>query len=610
MSWPRILENFDRGPRRAWQATAGLVAILVAYVGVATAYSLVVPLWEAPDEPEHYEYVRYLRLNGALPESPLPSIQEDGNEESNQPPLYYFLGAVATVWAGDDVPALRPNPYLTWGPVPSRNAVVLPTGDTIFPFSGAAGGAHVVRLVSVALGASIVFLVFRSALVIFSGSVWPAVAAAAIIAFRPGFLASASAINNDNAVMLFGALVFLGLLTIWRRGTRPWLLVAVGAALGLAILSKENALTLVPVAIAWPAVVAVRRAPTLKRKIAGGIVAAGVVATTAGIVSGWWFVRNQLVFGELIRKEFSEGLRLDNLSVARSGEAIQGYLQSFWGWFGWQQVPLPGSVYVVLTAISLAAIIGVAVALFRRRPVSEREPLVWLIVGVAITLLAVEAQRQMTLKVGTDHARLWGPVAAPMAILMAAGLIVWLQRLSRGTATAAIVAGILPFSIATLPLVVAPSFPVPIPVRTSLSGWGLNSTIDARFGEMLALAGYTGPDELPASGSATFGLYWKATAAVDGDYTAFLHLLDPAGRLAAQDDVPLGGPSLGTGEWRLGEAGESRHTLKLDNLAPGTYSLVAGLYLPEDSTVRLVLLGGDVAPVPNAALVRTVRVVP
>ena len=133
--------------------------------------------------------------------------------------------------------------------------------------------------------------------------------------------------------------------------------------------------------------------------------------------------------------------------------------------------------------------------------------------------------------------------------------------------------------------------------------------MDARFGDMLTLAGYTGPEEIPANGSATFGLYWKATAPVDGDYTAFLHLLDPAGRLAAQDDVPLGGTSLGTSQWRADEVGESRHSLTLENLAPGTYSLAAGLYLPENSTVRLELTGGGTPLVPNAATVRTIRVV-
>src|ERR1044072_8069726 len=84
-------------------------ALAAAYLALAAAYGVAVPLWEAPDEPEHYQYVHYLRSNLALPAAPLPSVQIGGNEESNQPPLYYALAAAATFWSHDPAPAPRLN---------------------------------------------------------------------------------------------------------------------------------------------------------------------------------------------------------------------------------------------------------------------------------------------------------------------------------------------------------------------------------------------------------------------------------------------------------------------------------------------------------------------
>ena len=74
-----------------------LAAILVTFVVLAAAYSVVVPPFEASDELWHYPMVSYIVGNRSLP------VQDPANvgpwrQEGSQPPLYYAVAALATFW--------------------------------------------------------------------------------------------------------------------------------------------------------------------------------------------------------------------------------------------------------------------------------------------------------------------------------------------------------------------------------------------------------------------------------------------------------------------------------------------------------------------------------
>jgi hypothetical protein len=70
------------------------------------------------------------------------------------------------------------------------------------------------------------------------------------------------------------------------------------------------------------------------------------------------------------------------------------------------------------------------------------------------------------------------------------------------------------------------------------------------------------------------GLTWTVTAPAQSNYSAFVHLVDPDGKVVAQDDrqgLPAGG-------WRPGTRFLSLHELRLPaNVGPGAYRLMAGL---------------------------------
>jgi hypothetical protein len=110
----------------------------------------------------------------------------------------------------------------------------------------------------------------------------------------------------------------------------------------------------------------------------------------------------------------------------------------------------------------------------------------------------------------------------------------------------------------------------------------LARAVDVSFGPALKLAAATGlAPELAAGQPLTITLAWQALAPVDASYSVFLHLLGSDGTIAAQrDTIPQAG-ALPTNLWLPGEVVVDTYTLLPEqSLAPGTYTLIAGLYDP------------------------------
>jgi hypothetical protein len=76
-------------------------------------------------------------------------------------------------------------------------------------------------------------------------------------------------------------------------------------------------------------------------------------------------------------------------------------------------------------------------------------------------------------------------------------------------------------------------------------------------------------------------LYWHALATPDVACRSFVHLLDAAGQIVAQDDGVPGEGTLPTLGWLPGEYLADSHELLLpSSLAEGEYRLEVGLYDP------------------------------
>ncbi len=104
--------------------------------------------------------------------------------------------------------------------------------------------------------------------------------------------------------------------------------------------------------------------------------------------------------------------------------------------------------------------------------------------------------------------------------------------------------------------------------------------LEATFGNLVRLTGYTVEPEQPAPGqSLRLTLYWQALAPIPHDYTVFVHLRQPGGGAVAQADHRPLENLYPTSLWPVGET--IRESSQLDisaDLLPGAYELWVGLY--------------------------------
>jgi hypothetical protein len=124
--------------------------------------------------------------------------------------------------------------------------------------------------------------------------------------------------------------------------------------------------------------------------------------------------------------------------------------------------------------------------------------------------------------------------------------------------------------------------------------WQPTITNGASFGQELIFLGYDelapcAADGAPAEGC-RLGLltYWRVTGPAGGERRIFVHLVDGAGRLIAQDDG-LGAPAA---YWRPGDVILQRHSVTVPGGEEGTYSLRLGVYDP-GSGARLMTGDGS-----------------
>ncbi|HID86254.1 MAG TPA: flippase-like domain-containing protein, partial [Anaerolineae bacterium] len=221
-----------------------LSPLLAIFLALGVTYSVVNPLFEAPDEVWHTLYVKHLADGKGLPVHDLIS-EQPWRQEGSQPPLYYLAAALATAWVDtDDADAvIRYNPHAAIGLATAygNKNVMAHTAWEAFPWRGTVLAAHLARLLSVLMGAGTVLCTYLLALEIFPGRRALAAGAAAINAFNPQFLFISAAINNDVAVTLFSSLALWLLVRTLRRGPStssgchpsPRLLLALGIATGL-----------------------------------------------------------------------------------------------------------------------------------------------------------------------------------------------------------------------------------------------------------------------------------------------------------------------------------------------------------------------------------------
>jgi len=121
----------------------------------------------------------------------------------------------------------------------------------------------------------------------------------------------------------------------------------------------------------------------------------------------------------------------------------------------------------------------------------------------------------------------------------------------------------------------------------------VENPVDYAFGGKIALVGYRGQEVVTPGSMLQLKLYWRALAAMNEDYTVFVHLVDANGKIIAQrDDQPRSG-AYPTSFWDVGEIIADEYALAVPrDEPPGDYRIEVGVYRVEDGT-RLPVPGDD-----------------
>jgi len=615
-----------------------LALILVLFVGLGVTYSVVVPPFEASDELWHYPMVKYIADHWHLP------VQDPANvgpwrQEGSQPPLYYALAAAATFWVDtSDMETVRHfNLHVDNGvatPDGNINLVVHHPARESFPWRGTVLAIHLIRFLSVLMGAAAVYLTYLIVCEVVPDQPVLALGAAAIHAFTPMVVFIAGAVNNDNLVVPLSSLALWMLLRFsesanqrigespegsWRVPVGRYLLL--GVVLGLAALTKSGSLAL-PLLTALVVVVRAVRRRLWAEFFVGGL----ATLLPLLIVAGWWYLRNLQLYGDLSGLNvFIEilGQRDVPADLAQLWRERFSFAAGYWGNFGGLNVPMSAWVYTVLNGVAAVAALGLIVGLIKSQIPTPQSQTSSRLTPYALRLnlsfvicflwgLGVVIPWSWWASITwSSQGRLVFAALPVWSLLLALGLMGWLPRRWGRWVVAVFAIFLLGLSVVAPFAWIRPAYMLPepltdaqvaaIPYRLEADG---SIEFAEIFGGVMRLLGYDLETELASASGGAVGvepggqvevtLYWEALAATDRDYTVFVHLLGEEELLVAQRDTFPGLGRLSTTWLEPGFRWADRYVLPVSSTAyaPDVAQIEVGLYDATTET-RLPVTGPE-----------------
>lgn len=596
-----------------------IIAILVTFFLLSAAYSVVNPLHEATDELRHYRFVRHIVEKRSLP------VQGEGacRAQGHHPPLFYTLAAIATAGvdtAGGVCYSLPTNPfwaYRNWEVGIDNKNQYLHSSAEAFPWRGDALAAHIARLVNVILGTAVVYVTWRIGRTIWPDRPWLALGGAAFVAFNPMFLFMAGAVNNDIIAALAGASVTLACVSLLqstrrvREGQLTWLQKAgwkpalpgelssswgiiMGTLFGLALMSKFN-LAAIALSIETAVSIVAWRQKSWRLWWRVNI----LISIFTLLVAGWWFVRNQLLYGEPTGFQ-----RLTELWGVRNPADSWGVAvfelpyawTSLWGRFGYGQIPLPPIIYTALGWIVVVGLTGLLIPFLRR----QREDLnrIWpslLILLLNVILFFGVLFNYLLVSPAGPMGRFFFPALPSLALLVFYGLSQFVLPLGQRPSFAlAITANV---GMALLAFVALFGYLAPAYAQPDRFGeeTAVPNPIHAQFDSLIKLHGHEIQQASVHPGQPVdIDLYWEVTGQPPGNFLFFAHLTDSVGTIVAQRDTHPGLGNYPSSEWRVGEQFIERLRIFIPETAytNETASLSIGFYAPVEG-YRLGITGAD-----------------
>jgi hypothetical protein len=424
--------------------------LLAAAFILFAAWSLVVPINEAPDEPAHWQYARYLHDHWRLPH------YAAGFEEANSPPLAYALFAPVAVDSSSPEMFVAKRPDGSWIRL-AEPRLFINTGEAYRQY----WPQRLARLLAAAISVVTVFFVWRAGVA--AGGADVGMLAALITALLPMFAFRAGHVSNDALVACGAAAATLGFVRLLRKPFAWRVAWWTSAAVALAYLSKISAIALVP-----PFALALVAAdpPASWRTRAWRLSALAL----AGALVAPWSIRNVVLYGDPFA---SEAMRHAVAHIITDRSLFSWYfvsdfprmlMKSFIGVFGWLNLLMPKLAYRPYLLLFALGGGGALLAVWRRR-LDWRLAAVLVVTMVAALAIVVRINLQFTQPQG----RYLLPALPAFAVLIALGLRALPPALLRCASPAIVGGALLAGNLYALILIVWPAYH-PAPIRTLDSG--------------------------------------------------------------------------------------------------------------------------------------------
>jgi len=587
------------------------VILLTGFVALALFYSIIIPIFEGPDEDDHFRYARFIADHRALPVQRFEPGGGAAGHQGWQPPLYYALVAlvIAPIDTSDYEQHLWRNDAATFIGDPSccgRN-LYFHTDSENFPYTRTTLAVHLARLLSIFFGAVTVWATYQIALMLLDAtritqySSHLALACASIVAFNPSFLFASALVSNDAPLAACSSLVLLmwvklltGKIALMFKSAA-----LLGALIGLGILTKTTALGLIPFSM-FALVIVAWRARNARLAVISNVVMLAMIV----LISGWWFARNQILYGDPL------AYRLMTVSALfpRAGEltlpelfqiSLPWLWQTFWGG------PTPGDFSPIilggLAVLTGLAVIGFAFHVLRIAYSVWRVAFVILAAWLAFILVAqIQFIRTTT---GADQGRYLFPAISVFALIFVVGLaeLVTTKDERRKTNVSSVlrpssfvlcpssfVLRSLPFviicSFLALALYVPFAYTLPAYARPALLSPSelarITHPFTTTFAEEIELLGYDVDARAITPGETLrVALYWRARAPMRESYRVFVHVVGAENRRAGGVDVIPARGAFHTVYWKPGDMlRDVVHIPIASDASPGKYTLQVGLY--------------------------------
>lgn len=388
-------------PRVVWWLVGLQMALLLVW-------SVVMPLYHAPDEPNHVDAV-IMAEHGSWPRPGTAHVSDQGIGAIVASPFgtgnRQLSLSTAPLAANQAPPRSARPPYRDLKALPGTHDKIAQQmtqhpplyygldAAVLRALPGSGGWrwdvtVAVLRLLSALMVAPLPWLCWAAARTLLPEPRMAVLAAVLPIAV-PELSHIGSTVNNDNLIILLAASLMIPLAQILRGDLSRRTAAIAGVVSGLALMTKGLAFPLVAALMAAYLVAIVdrrraHRAPFSRRGSGpGSLVLALVVAF---VVGGWWWGVNLLRYGTL-QPAGAVFVRPGQLSQTTDlplfvWTFLKSAVQRWWGAFGWFEVNLP---YALVLVLALGLTLTCAVPFVRARVLPRRQLAVLL---VPLVLLA------------------------------------------------------------------------------------------------------------------------------------------------------------------------------------------------------------------------------